>query len=57
VAPEHCLVFVDALVGVQAARRAGMRAIGVSTAHTESELRGAGAEHAVQNFERVSWPV
>ena len=57
VAPEHCLVFEDALVGVQAARRAGMRAIGVSTAHTESELRAAGAEHAVKNFERVSWPV
>ena len=56
VAAEHCLVFEDALVGVQAARRAGMRAIGVSTAHTESELRAAGAEHAVENFERVSWP-
>src|SRR5262249_52060799 len=56
VAPEHCLVFEDSLVGVQAARRAGMRAIGVSTAHTESELRAAGAEHTVENFEGGSWP-
>lgn len=28
-APEHCLVFEDAAAGVEAARRAGMRCIGV----------------------------
>ena len=56
VAPEHCLVFEDALVGVQAARRAGMRTIGVSTAHTQTELRAAGAERAVESFESVTWP-
>jgi beta-phosphoglucomutase family hydrolase len=57
VAPERCLVFEDAVVGVQAARSAGMRAIGVSTAHTEGELRAAGAERAVANFEGLTWPV
>ena len=56
VAPEQCLVFEDAVVGVRAARSAGMRAIGVSTAHTETELRAAGAERAVEDFEGVSWP-
>jgi beta-phosphoglucomutase family hydrolase len=56
VAPEHCLVFEDAVVGVQAARSAGMRTIGVSTAHTETELRAAGAERAVEDFEGVTWP-
>lgn len=56
VAPERCLVFEDALVGVQAARGAGMRTIGVCTAHTESELRAAGAERAVEDFEGLSWP-
>jgi beta-phosphoglucomutase family hydrolase len=56
VAPEHCLVFEDAVVGVRAARSAGMRAIGVSTAHTEAELRAAGAERAVESFEGVTWP-
>ena len=56
IAPAHCLVFEDAVVGVQAARGAGMRAIGVSTAHTETELRAAGAERAVEDFEGVSWP-
>jgi len=28
----------------------------VSTAHTEAELRAAGAERAVEDFEGVSWP-
>ena len=56
VAPGHCLVFEDAVVGVRAARSAGMRAIGVSTAHTEAELRAAGAERAVEDFEGVTWP-
>jgi beta-phosphoglucomutase len=56
VTPEHCLVFEDAVVGVQAARSAGMRAIGVSTAHTEDELLAAGAERAVADFEGMTWP-
>jgi HAD superfamily hydrolase (TIGR01509 family) len=54
--PAHCLVFEDAVVGVQAARSAGMRVIGVSTAHTETELREAGAERAIEHFEGVTWP-
>ena len=52
----HCLVFEDAVVGVQAARSAGMRVIGVSTAHTETELCAAGAERAIEHFEGVTWP-
>jgi len=56
VTPARCLVFEDAVVGVQAARSAGMRAIGVSTAHTETELRAAGAERAISDFEGMSWP-
>jgi HAD superfamily hydrolase (TIGR01509 family) len=53
--PAVCLVFEDSLVGVEAARRAGMRAIGVTTAHTEDELRRAGAERAITNFEGLEW--
>jgi hypothetical protein len=33
-----------------------MRVIGVSTAHTETELREAGAERAIEHFEGVTWP-
>jgi len=53
--PAACLVFEDSLVGVQAARRAGMRAIGVTTAHTAAELCAAGAEAAVADFEGLDW--
>jgi HAD superfamily hydrolase (TIGR01509 family) len=52
---ESCLVFEDSLVGVVAARRAGMRAIGVSTAHSEEELRQAGAERVIADFDGIEW--
>jgi len=52
-----CIVFEDAIVGVHAARAAGMRVIGVTTAHSADELVGAGAERAVPHFEAVRWPV
>ena len=53
--PEACIVFEDSLVGVEAARRAGMRAVGVTTAHSETELRAAGAERAIADFEGLEW--
>lgn len=57
VPPPDCLVFEDAVVGVQAARRAGMRVIGVTTAHTGDELSRAGAERAIPTFEGLTWPL
>ena len=54
-APATCVVFEDALVGVQAARSAGMRAIGVTTAHTDAELREAGAERTISDFQGLEW--
>jgi beta-phosphoglucomutase family hydrolase len=55
--PSACVVFEDAVVGVQAARAAGMRVIGVTSAHTGDELVRAGAERAVADFEDMQWPV
>jgi beta-phosphoglucomutase len=55
--PSDCVVFEDAVVGVQAARAAGMRVIGVTSAHTGDELVRAGAERAVPDFEELRWPV
>ena len=33
VAPEHCIVVEDAPAGTEAARRAGMKSLGVLTTH------------------------
>jgi HAD superfamily hydrolase (TIGR01509 family) len=55
--PGACVVFEDAVVGVQAARAAGMRVLGVTTAHTAAELTAAGAESAIADFEGLAWPV
>lgn len=38
--PAHCIVFEDAPLGIEAARRAGMRAVGICTSHTPQELSG-----------------
>lgn len=52
-----CIVFEDSVVGVRAARGAGMRVIGVTTAHTDGELQAAGAERAIADFETLRWPL
>jgi len=38
--PAQCIVFEDAPLGIEAARRAGMRAVGICTGHTAAELAG-----------------
>ncbi len=55
VAPQACVVFEDSLVGVEAARRAGMRPIGLTTAHTAAELKTAGAVRVLADFEGLTW--
>ncbi len=55
VAAGACVVFEDSVVGIEAARRAGMRAVGVTTAYGEAELSAAGAVAVVQDFEGLEW--
>jgi beta-phosphoglucomutase-like phosphatase (HAD superfamily) len=38
--PAQCIVFEDAPLGIEAARRAGMRAVGICTSHSADELAG-----------------
>ena len=41
VAPSHCLVFEDAVVGINSAKAAGMKVIAITTTHPKEELSGA----------------
>lgn len=59
VPPESCLVVEDSVFGIQAARSAGMRAIGflggshIEPGH-EARLRGSGADACEQNWAGVA---
>jgi beta-phosphoglucomutase family hydrolase len=55
VPPTACIVFEDAVVGVEAARRAGMAVVGLTTAHAEAELRDAGATWTAPDFTGLAW--
>jgi len=53
-APAHqCIVFEDAPFGIEAARRAGMRAVAVCTTHTAEELAGPHVMAQVTDFEQL----
>jgi beta-phosphoglucomutase family hydrolase len=40
-APKNCLVFEDAVVGINSAKAAGMKVIALATTHSRKELTGA----------------
>lgn len=50
VAPAHCLVFEDAPLGIEAARRAGMRAVAVCSTHRADELAGPHVLAAIEHY-------
>lgn len=51
---RHCLVVEDAPAGIEAARAAGMWALGVARLHDEDGLRAAGANLVVTTLDQVS---
>jgi beta-phosphoglucomutase len=56
VSPMRCVVFEDAVAGVQAARSGGMKCVAVRCVghHSEASLRQAGADLVVETLEQVS---
>ncbi len=53
VAPEQCIVFEDAPFGIEAARRAGMRAVAVCTTHSPAELAGPHVLASVRDYHEL----
>jgi beta-phosphoglucomutase-like phosphatase (HAD superfamily) len=49
-APERCIVFEDAPFGIEAARRAGMRAVAICSTHSAEELAGPHVLTAVRDY-------
>ncbi len=47
---QACIVFEDAPYGIEAARRAGMRAVAVCTSHTAAQLAGPHVLASVGNY-------
>jgi beta-phosphoglucomutase-like phosphatase (HAD superfamily) len=47
---EACIVFEDAPFGIEAARRAGMRAVAVCTTHTPAQLAGPHVVASVRDY-------
>jgi len=52
----HCLVIEDSLAGVQAAKAAGMWAIGVDHTYPEAQLRAAGADAVLAGLASLDPP-
>src|SRR5262249_2208715 len=53
--PERCIVFEDAVAGVQAAKAGGMKCVAVRFVghHPEEALRKAGADLVVESLETI----
>jgi len=58
--PSRCLVFEDAIAGVEAAKAAGMKCVAVTFVghHDAARLKAAGADRVVKNLEEMTvWDV
>ncbi len=52
-APAHCVVFEDALAGIEAARAGGMKVVGVATTHGPEMLAGK-VDRVVHRLDELS---
>jgi beta-phosphoglucomutase len=50
IAPEDCVVFEDAPKGIEAAARAGMKAVGITSYHTADELKRENVLFTIEDY-------
>ncbi|MEM9675091.1 MAG: HAD family phosphatase [Bacteroidota bacterium] len=50
VKPAQCIVFEDAILGIQAGKNAGMKVVGVATTHTREELQAEDTDLVIDDF-------
>lgn len=51
---ENCIVFEDSKAGIQSARNAGIRVVGIASAHSKEELLEEGVSMVVDDFREVT---
>ena len=51
--PCHCVVIEDAVVGIAAARRGGMRVIGLARSGEADQLASAGADLVIESLDEI----
>ncbi len=51
--PRHCIVFEDAPLGIEAARRAGMRAVAICSSHRAEQLDGAHVMARARDYDEL----
>lgn len=54
VSPRDCIVFEDAPFGIEAARRAGMRAVAICTSHDPDALAGAHVVAQARDYHQLT---
>jgi HAD superfamily hydrolase (TIGR01509 family) len=52
--PDRCVVFEDAILGIQAGKNAGMKVVGLATTHSREELEAENTDYVMDDFAGLS---
>ena len=53
-APENCVVFEDAMMGIEAGIASGAKTVGLSTTHSKEEVASANPHRVIPSFEGIN---